>query len=469
LKTSVDRLEPTKVKLTVEVEPADVAKAFAAAARELAQEVNIPGFRKGKVPRRLIEARFGADVIAHRAQERAVPGYVVAALRAESLDPVGRPTIEVQRFSEAEGAAVEATLEVRPPIDLPDHSGIRVSFPEWDVPEGAVGEQLEYMREKFAEIDEVSRPATTGDFVTIDLVVRRDGTPIDDAAAQDALYEVGSGGVTPMLDEMLLGGTAGAILKYEDALPADYPEHGGATVEFQVLVKDVRAKKLPPLDDDFAQTASEFDTLADLEADVRAQLRRVRYGQARAEVRGRVLEAYAAGIDVPLPETLLTAERAGRVDELTNQATAYGLDLDTLLQAQGIEPDKLEQQIGTEAERAVKARLVLDALAEQEAVMVTAEEVVNHGAQYLLRRGYPREEVQRALRDRDTLAVFAVDARRAKALDVLVAAANIDGEPTEADLLDAGVLNPPTAEPGDGAILDQAAEEPATDDEEPPA
>jgi trigger factor len=219
-----------------------------------------------------------------------------------------------------------------------DHTGIGVSFPEWDVDDAEVDQQLEAMRERFAEVDEVERPAAVGDLVTLDLEVEVDGVKLEDATVEDALYEVGSEGVTPKLDEEVVGKAAGDTFTYEDELPEEYPDHGGEAATFHVTVKDVREKTLPALDDDFATSASEFDTIAELRADLERSLTRRKVEQAQHELRGRILEAYLARVDVPLPPAMVEAETANRLHEVEHQAERFGMSVEQLLEAQGLSP-----------------------------------------------------------------------------------------------------------------------------------
>jgi trigger factor len=445
MKTTLERLEPTRVKLTVEVEPKRVSKAFDAAARDLSKSVDIKGFRRGKVPRRVLEARFGKDLIIQQALEGSVSRYYAEALEHEEVVPVAPPEIDLQTFTEEEGCAFEATVDVRPEIEPPDHRGIHVTFPEWEVTDEEVRQQLDQMRERFAELEEVDRPARRGDYVTIDLSVARNGAPIEEATAEDALYEVGSGGVTPKLDEELAGAAPGHILKYTDELPPDYPEHGGEEVEFTVLVKDVRGKQLPDLDDDFAATASEFDTLGELEEDIRATLRRRRLSTARQELRGRVLEAYLALADVPLPEKMVEAERDGRLDQLRRQAEQYGLELEQLLQMQGTDLEKVTADVEEQAESTVKGQLVLEALAEQEGIQVESTDLEQEIRRHAANQDVDPATLARVINEQGSVGVLIGDVVRRKALDLIVDAAEVEDAPSDQELAELGFGPEPAA------------------------
>ncbi|MEX0868029.1 MAG: trigger factor, partial [Nitriliruptoraceae bacterium] len=296
MKTSVETLDTVKVKLSVEAQPERVQRAFAQPARELAKQVNLPGFRPGKAPRKILEQRLGDGAIAQAAMEASLTDYYVEALRAEEVEPVAQPELDLDHFDEEQGCAFTAIVEVRPEFDPPDHAGIHLSFPDWDVTDEQIDEQLQSLRERYAEVDEVDRAAADGDLVTVNLDVTVDGEKLESAHVEDALYEIGSGGVTPKLDEELIGKSAGDEFTYDDNLPDDYPEHGGKPATFAVAVVDVREKTLPDLDDDFAASASGFDTIAELRDDLRTSLRRRNVTNAQHELRGKILDAYLARV-----------------------------------------------------------------------------------------------------------------------------------------------------------------------------
>jgi trigger factor len=463
MKTSLERLEPTKVKLSVEVEPERVSAAFDAAARDIAQQVQLPGFRKGKVPRRLLEAKIGKGALAQQAMESALNTYYAEAVDAEGLRVVAPPEVDLERFDEDEGCAFAATVEVRPEIELPDHRGIDVTFPEWDVTEEEVREQLDELRERFAELEEVDRPAAVGDYVTVDLEVTKDGEPIDEATVEDALYEVGSGGVTPQLDEELQGAVAGEALTYVDELPEAYPVHGGEEAEFTVTVKDVRAKELPDLDDDFAVSASEFDTVAELEDDIRANIGRRKLDHARQHLRARTLEAYLALVDVPLPEAMVEAEREARLEQLEQQAERYGLELDELLEMQDTDLEQVSADVSKQATSGVKAQLVLEALAEELGIGIDPEDLSDEIHRHAQQRGVDPQQLARAIQEQGSLGVLVGDVLRRRTLDALVEAADVTGAPTDEELAALGLAPPPEA---DDAPAEAAAGD-AADDGEP--
>jgi trigger factor len=445
VKTSVETLDPTKVKLTVEVEPKRVKQAFDRAARELAKQVNLPGFRPGKAPRRLLEQRFGDGVIAQTAMENALSDYYVEALREEELDVVSQPEVDVETFDEADGCTFTATVQVRPTFDVPDHEGIDVTFPEWDVEDEDVDAQLEQLRERFAEVDEVERAAGDGDLVTLSLRVEIDGEELESATVEDALYEIGTAGVTPKLDEELIGKEAGDEVTYVDQLPDEYPEHGGQEATFHVTVKDVREKTLPDLDDDFAQTASGFDTLDELRKDVRDSLLRRKVEQAQHDLRGRILEAYLARIDVPLPEAMVEADAQARLSQLEAQAQRFGVDVEDLLETEDTSREGFEANATKQAEQTVKAQLVLDALARQLEVSIDPSDIDQEIVRHAQANGVAPQEIARIVQEQGSLPALVGDVMRRKAIDAIVAAADVDGGPSDEVLIELGLLDDPNA------------------------
>ena len=465
MKTTVETIDPVTVKLTVEVEPARVKKAFDVAAKELAKQVSLPGFRPGKAPRKLLEQRLGSGVIAQQAMEDSLSDYYAEALEAEELAPVAQPEVDVQSFDESEGCTFTAQVEVRPEFDAPDHTGIQVAFPQWDVDDEDVDAQLEQLRERFAEVDEVERPAQTGDYVTLDLKVVVDGEELTDSNVEDALYEVGSQGVTPKLDEELVDRMADDEFTYTDNLPDEFPDHGGEEAEFHVTVKDVRAKTLPDLDDDFAATASEFDTIDELRADVRNNLLRRRVQEARHQVRGDVLEAYLATVDIPLPPAMVDDEVDQRRHQLEHQAEQYGMTLDDLFAADDTDAEAWEADAREHATTSVKARLVLDRLAEQLEVQVEPQDVNDEIVRHATQMGVDPNQVAQVIQQQGTLPALIGDIVRRKALDAIMDAATLDGGPSDDVLRELGLLESDEDHASDAAPEDLPAAEVEDEDE----
>ncbi len=470
MKTTVERVDEVTVDLTVEVEPKAVKQAMDKAARELAKNVNLPGFRPGKAPRRLLEQRFGPGAIAQQALEDSLTDWYRQALDAEDIIPVAQPEVDVKNFDEAEGCTFSAKIEVRPSFELPDHEGIDLTFPDWDVTDEDVDARLGDLRDRFAEVDEVERPAADGDFVTIDLKVAVGGEEIEDARVEDALYEVGSGGVTPKLDGELVGKAAGDEFTYTDTLPEGFPEHAGEEAEFTVTVKDVREKTLPALDDDFAMTASEFDTIEELRKDTRDNLLRRRVAEAQQAVRDQLLEAYLVNVEVPLPPSMLADFVDVRRSQLEQQAEQFGMDLDDLFAAQGTTREEWEDEAMKQAQLTVKGQLVLDELAEKLEIDVTPQDLDFEIFRHAQMQGRSPEQIAQSIVQNNAVGALAGDALRRKAINAMYDAANIEGAPSDEVLIELGLKADPaaaSAEEADAAsdeAADAPADEPATAD-----
>ncbi|MEX2532937.1 MAG: trigger factor [Nitriliruptoraceae bacterium] len=439
MKTSVETLEPVKIKLTVQVEPQRVKKAFDRAAKTLAKDVNLPGFRPGKAPRKLLEQRFGVGAIAQAAMEDAISDYYAEALREHAIDPVAQPEVDVEHFDEEHGCSFTAVVEIAPEITAPDHTGIDVAFPEWSVDEAEVDAQLDTLRERFAEVDVVERLAATGDLVSIDLVFAVDGESIESSKVEDALYEVGSAGVTPQLDEKIVGAVGGDTFTYDDVLPAEYPEYGGQTATFTVTVKDVREKTLPALDDDFASAAGGFDSMDELRGDMRNSLLRRQIEEAHHQVRGDVLEAYLARVDVPLPPSMVEYEVEQQLAQLDGQAGQFGIDADVLLEAQGMTRDEFTENARESAETSVKAQLVLNALSQTLSLDFDPREIDREIVRHARINNVTPEEVAKIIQEQGTLPALIGDIMRRKTIDVIVDAATLKGAPDDELLIELGL------------------------------
>ncbi len=469
MKTTVETIDAVRVKLTVEVDPGVVRKAHDTAARHLAQQVNLPGFRKGKAPRKLLEQRLGSGAIAQHALEDNLDDWYRAAIDDAEIVPVGSPELDIETFTEKEGMTFVAEVEVRPEIDLPDHTGLQLSHPEWGVSDDEVTAKLDEQRERFAEVDEVERAASSGDYVTIDLKVFVDGEELETAHVEDALYEVGSQGVTAKLDDELEGIEAGAEFTYTDQLPEEYPEHGGEEAEFHVTVHDVRAKSLPTLDDDFAATASEFDTLDDYRADIRRNLERQKVSEARHQARGDLLQAFLAPIDFELPPSMITSEVDDQRQQISQQAEQYGMTFEDMLAAQDMEEEAWEEEVTTQARASVKARLVLDTLAETLEVDIEPDDVNQEIFRHAMQMGMQPQQVAQMIQEQGSLPALIGDVARRKALDAIVDGAILDGAPDDATLIALGIIPDPdapapgAAPAGDAADADAAVA--ASDDE----
>jgi trigger factor len=421
VRSTLEPVEPTKVRINVVVEPDELRPAIDRTARRLSREVRVPGFRKGKVPRQVIEARIGREaLLAEAIEQEAVPEFYARAIEELGVQPLSRAQVEPPDYTDGEPLSFSATFEVKPELDLPPYRGVEVERPALEVTDEHVDAQLERLRDRFAQLEVIGRPLAKDDFAQIDLRATHHTDEIPELTRTDFLYEVGSGTVVPKLDEELEGKRKGDILKFNATLPEEAGEGlAGREVTFSVLVKEAKAKVLPKLDDDFAQEASEFDTLDELKADLRQRLEDAAAQQVAGELETRVLQAYLDQVEVPLPESLVHDELHYRANRFAQQLTYMGANLEQYLQAVGQTSDDIEADLRAQSERAVKAQLVLEAIARAEGFEASEEEVEAELARQAQRVNRTPEEVRKALAD-GRAGVISGDILRSKALAFLV-------------------------------------------------
>jgi trigger factor len=454
MQTTVETTEPHVVKLTIEVPADEFVQDLERTYRDIANQIKVPGFRKGKVPRQIIDTQFGRDAVLEQFVTSSVPDYYRKAVGDEELAPITDPDIDVQQLEPGKPFIFSATVEVRPRLTFEeaDYTGIEVTKPSTAVSDGEIDEWIERLRERFAELEPVGRPVQQGDFVTVDLTVRQGAETLEQASRKDYLYFVGSAEVGEKLDVELVGSKAGAILKVTDALPERFgDELGGTSVEITALVKDVKQRVLPEADDDFAKTASEFDTIAELREDLRSRLGELKEREANAAVRDRVLDAMIDKVDADLPESLIQEETDHRIAHARERAERMGTTLEQMLEMQGWDEDRLRADSRAHAIRAIKSDLVLEGIARSASFEVTAEEL---GAEIaLLAEAYDREPkaLAKELQRTGQIVTLAGDIIRGKALDLLVERADIKSEEPGAD---------PSSEPTDGAEASAAEPSP---------
>ncbi|MBA2577587.1 MAG: trigger factor [Euzebyaceae bacterium] len=431
MQTTVERVDDTTVKLTVTVEAARVGAAIDAAARELAATVKVPGFRPGRVPRRVLETRLGKGALLEEAARDSLPGFYAEAVKAEDLVVVGPPEFSVDTFEDGKDAEFTATVEVRPEIAVPDYASLQVAHPEWEVTDDELAQQLDALRERFAELDSVSRPVQAGDHVVVSVSGKRHGRPVEQASGEDLLHEVAGEPETP-LDKALLGTSPGGIVTFTDALGGDFGEElAGQDVDFTAIVKEVKHKRLPDLDDDFALTASEFDTIEELREDLRGQLGREKRAYARSALRGKLVEAVSDLVDVPLPQSLVTEELRFRVQRLGQQAQSYGMGVEDFLAAAGTTMEETLSTLEGEVRSTVKAQLVIDAIGRDARIQVDQADVGAEIARQAQRLGRPVEEVAELMLTPDRVTAVVADAFRRKTIDHLVASVQVLSAPPD--------------------------------------
>ena len=436
MKSTVEKLNPTRVKLTVEVPFDELKPNFDRAYKALAGQVNIPGFRRGKVPAKILDARLGRGTILTEVVNEAVPAKFREAATEAKLETIGQPDIEVTRIDDGDALAFTAEVDVRPEITLPAIGDIAVTVDDVEVTEADIDEQVQALRERFATTTAVERAAAAEDLVTIDLAAVVDGEVLQDAATEGLSYRVGAGDLVDGIDEAITGLSAGESRTFATQLAAG--PHAGQDADVTVTVQSVQDRSLPDVDDDFAQLASEFDTVEELRADLAEKIRRVKNREQGVAARDKVLDALLEITDVPAPESIVNAEVESRSHDA---AHAFDHDEDALnahLERDGQTREEFDAELRESAIKAVRAQLLLDALAEANQVAVDQGEFTERVLFNAQRLGMSPDEYFQRLQEGNQLASIFAEVRRGKALVGAVEQATVTN--ASGDVLDVAEL-----------------------------
>jgi trigger factor len=466
VKTDVEELSPTRVKLTIEVPFEELKPSLDKAYREVSRQVRIPGFRPGHVPPRIIDQRLGRGAVLEQAINDAVPQLYGKALEDSEIRALGQPDLEITQLDDGDQLAFTAEVDIRPKFELPDLSTIPVTVENAEVGPDEVEEYLGDLRERFASLRGVDRPAAEGDYVSVDLSASVNGKLVDDAQASGISYQVGSGNLLDGLDETLTGMSAGDATTFTAELAGG--DYAGQQAEVAVTVHSVKVKELPELDDEFAQSASEYDTLGEFRAGTRGRLENVkRLGQV-GQARDRALDAVVNRLDIPLPERIVSSEVEGRQRSLDEQLERSGTTKEAYLEARGISEDDLEAEIVVDARRSVKAGFVLDELANASDLKVEQEELNAYIVEQAYRLGVQPDRLAKEIVDRGQLGLAMSEVLRGKALRLLTEQVKVTdeaGRPVDivaaAAMVEDGEDAGETGEAGDSA--DESADESAED------
>ncbi len=369
MRSTSEALEGNRVKLTVEVDEEELRKAVDDTFRRLQKEVSVPGFRPGKVPRRLLEVRLGPQAIRAEVIRHALPDYYAQAVEEADLDTIAAPEIDITSGEEEGPLAFDAVVEVRPKVSIAGYEGLVVTVPALEATEAEIDARIDRLREQFAQLSEVERPARDGDLVTVDVHGVRDGKPAEGLSADDFVYEVGTGGIGEGVDEALRGKKTGDIVEVAA------PQLQGGAGSLRVLVKQVREKVLPEANDAWASDASEFDTLEELRKDVANRLTSLKKLEARLVVRERAVEALAELVVEDMPSTLVAGAAEQAREALSRRLGERGLTIDEYLEASGQAPEELAAEFKRQAVSQVRADLALRALADAEGITVEDQDL----------------------------------------------------------------------------------------------
>ena len=453
MKSTVEKLSPTRVRINVEVPFAELQGEFDRAYKQLAQQVRLPGFRPGKAPAKLLEARVGRAAVLEQVVNDALPARYSEAVTTEELRPLGQPEIEVTRIEDGEELTFTAEVDVRPDIDLPDLGELKITVDPIAVADDEIEAELTGLRARFGTLKGVERPAQTGDFVSIDLSASVDGEDVPDGKTEGLSHEIGSGQLIDGLDEAIVGLSDGESTVFTTKLLAG--DHAGQDAEVTVTVKSIKERELPEPDDEFAQLASEFDTIDELRANLTEQVSRVKRIHQAEKIRDSALETLLELVEVPLPQAIVSAQ----VDSALHNAI-HPLDHDEdkfaeALEAQGSSREKFDADNREAAEKAVKTQLLMDAISDDLDIQVgendLSERLVLMSRQYGVE---PQQLVQLLQQNNQLPAIFA-DVRRGLAVAAVVEAATVTD--TDGNVIDTTEFFGPPAGP-DSEPDDQAAD-----------
>jgi trigger factor len=421
---TVTKLEDNRVRLDVEVPPESVREGVEAKVRELGRKVRVPGFRPGKAPRRVIENHLGRDYIYYEALQEKLPAWYSEAVLETDLRPIDTPEIHFDDpLDEEEGFKFSATVAVRPEAEVRGYKGLEVPKEKVEVTDEQVDEHLEQMRAQFATLAAVEdRPVGVGDFVIIDFRGERmAGGPLEGAQAEDYMLEVGRGELLPDFEENLIGTQAGERKQFGVTFPMDYAEEllRGQAVLFHVHVKEIKTRDLPPLDDDFAKEASEFETLDELRSAVREQLEEAAERRAEGEFRTRVLDAVAERAQVEVPDAMVDEKVEDMLGSFERSLRAQGMEPAQYYQLAGASPEEIKDRVRPDATDTVKKELVLDAVVAAEGIEADEHEVMHQIEHLAEDSDRDPQEIADVMRANGSYALLQEDLARSRALDFL--------------------------------------------------
>ena len=426
MKSSVEALEGNQVKLVVTVEAAEFEKDLDLAFRKLAREVKLPGFRQGKAPRKVLEARIGADYARQEAFRDGLPNYYVEAVKEHEVDVIAPPEIDITAGEEAGDVTFDAVVEVRPSIEISGYDNFELEIPSPTVDDDEIDEQIERMLGQYGTLEDVERPAEEGDRVTIDIVVTHEGEAVDGLTADGYLYQVGMGAVVPELDEQLEGASEGDELSFDAVHPDEEEEE---PLHFEVKVGTVQATVLPEANDEWAKDNSEFDTIAELRDDLRARGVEVKVNQAEVAQRNAAAEKLAELVDAAsVPEALVSMEFENRVQDMAMRMQAQGIDMEQFMAMTGQAPEEMFGGLREQAEQSAKVDLALRALATAEKIEISDDELDEEFAKVAEQIDKSVDEVREQFADAGQIPAVRSDLQKSKALDWVVEKASLVDE-----------------------------------------
>ncbi len=404
MKSVVENVNPTRVRLSVETPFEELKSHLDEAYKEIAQQIVVPGFRKGKVPPRIIDQRVGRDAVLQEAVNHALPELYQAAVNEADVQPLGQPEVDVTDFADGTDLKFTAEVDIKPAFELPSYQGLEVSVGEASATDEDVDNQLESLRERFGSLVTVERPAAEGDHVVIDLSAHANGEKIEDAQATGLSYQVGTGTMIDGLDEALVGLSAGDSATFETSLLG---EHTGEKVLCDVTVTSVKEQELPEVDDEFAQMASEFDTLDELRADLRERVIRLKRLEQAVEARDKALAALLEQTEIPLPEKFIEAQIADHFSGGEHGEEGH------------------RDEVESDVRRSIKTQFILDEIAKREELQVGQDELTQYVIQRAAQSRIDPNAFAQQVVEAGNLPMLLAEVRRAKALALVVEGAKV--------------------------------------------
>ena len=423
MKSTVEQLSPTRVRINVEVPFTELQPDFDRAYKELAKQVRLPGFRPGKAPAKLLEARVGREAMLDQVVNEALPSRYGQAVTESDVRPLGQPDIQVTKKEYGQELVFTAEVDVRPEIALPDLSALKITVDPIKVSDEDVDAELQSLRARFGTLTGVERPAATGDFVSIDLSANIDGEDVPEAATKGLSHEVGSGQLIDGVDDAIVGLSAGESRTFTTTMAAG--PHAGKEAEVTVTVGSVKERELPEPDDEFAQLASEFDTIDELRASLADQVSGAKRVQQAEDIRVAALDALREQVDMPLPEAIVQAQ----VDNTLHSAL-HGLDHDEAkfaeaLEKQGSSREEFDANTRSNAEKAIKTQLLLDALGDDLDIQVSQQDLTERLVMSSQQYGIEPQQLLAYLQQNDQLPAMFADVRRGLTIAAAVEAATV--------------------------------------------
>ena len=396
MKSAVEKLSPTRVKLSIEVPFAELAPHIDGAYKSLSEKINIPGFRKGKVPSAMIDQRVGRAAVLDEAINASLPTFYSQAAKDNDVLVIGRPNVEITELVDKEKFSFTVEVDIRPDIKLPNFSEIKIEVDDIKVTDADIDEQVESLRTRFGTLKTVDKVVAKGDFVTIDLVATKDGVELDGGVANDLSYEVGSASMIDGLDEAIIGLSKDGEKSFNTALVGMAE---GETGSVKVTVKAVKERELPPVDDEFAKLASEFETLSELKADLSKRLSRVKQMEQGAQARDLLVEKLISTIDIPLPAEIIEAE------------------VNDHLEKEGrLEDDKHRAEVNDEVKATITREFLLDSIVKAEAIAVNESELTEYLVRASARYGMTPDQFIKEVSQAGQVTTMVAEVARAKAL-----------------------------------------------------